>query len=321
MRSAWSGHTHLHVQKLHQQYGDVIRIAPDELSFATSSAWEDIYSNQGKAAFPKSAVWHGNPPGFDLSVFNALDPKDHSRMRRAMDPGFTERAVLQQEPILQGYVNKFIERLHERTAADARRSTTINVVEWFNFVAFDVVGDLAFGESFHCLEEVKYHNWMSFTFNTIKTNYLVVTLRHYPLLFNSLMRFIPKSAMEKQKAHWGFASAKVDKRLESNVDRPDLVSYMQRGKEGLSLGEMHGNAALFIMAGSETSVTLLTGMCNHLLKDPISLDKLVSEIRGKFAKSDDITLSAIKQLPYLNAVIKEALRMCNPTQVFPSETH
>ncbi|KAF2653247.1 cytochrome P450 [Lophiostoma macrostomum CBS 122681] len=317
MRAAWSGRVHLIVQELHRKYGEVVRIAPDELSFAMSAAWDDIYSNQGHPAFPKSQTWHGNPPGYDTSVFNALDIKDHARQRRAMDPGFTERAVLRQEPIVQRYADVFIQRLSERTAGSAQKSTTVNIMEWINFVAFDIIGDLAFGESFHCLEEVKYHDWMSFTFNTIKANYYVVTLRHYPLLFNFLMLLIPKSVMERQKAHWGFAGEKVDRRIASNADHPDIISLLERqnekGRDGITLGEMHANAALFILAGSETTVTLLTGIMNHLLKDPGSMETLKKEIRGSFASLEDMNFTALKQLPYLNAVIKEALRMCNPT--------
>ena len=28
---------------IHEQYGDIVRLAPDELSFATEKAWQDIY--------------------------------------------------------------------------------------------------------------------------------------------------------------------------------------------------------------------------------------------------------------------------------------
>ena len=31
-------------QRIHEQYGDVVRIAPDEVSFAKEEAWDDIYS-------------------------------------------------------------------------------------------------------------------------------------------------------------------------------------------------------------------------------------------------------------------------------------
>ena len=108
MKSLWSGWLHRDVHILHQIYGDIVRIAPDELSFARTDAWGDIYSNRGSApAFPKSKVWHDKQPGRPMSVLNAIDPKTHARYRRAIDPGFTERAVLMQESIVQEYVEKF----------------------------------------------------------------------------------------------------------------------------------------------------------------------------------------------------------------------
>jgi hypothetical protein len=92
--SVWSGWLHTDVQELHRQYGDIVRIAPDEVSFARADAYNEIYSNAlGRPAFPKSKLWHGATPGRPLSILNALDPKIHARFRKAMDPGFTEKAL------------------------------------------------------------------------------------------------------------------------------------------------------------------------------------------------------------------------------------
>ena len=48
------GESHTVTQKLHEQYGDVVRVAPDELSFASASAWKDIYAT-------RSGVVGGSP--------------------------------------------------------------------------------------------------------------------------------------------------------------------------------------------------------------------------------------------------------------------
>lgn len=234
-----------------------------------------------------------------------------------MDPAFTERAVAQQEPLVQKYVDMLIERLNERVSASADKSTIINVVEWFNFLTFDITGDLGFGESFHCLEEVQYHEWMSFTFSTIKVTYLMISLRHYPLLFKYLMRLIPASAKQKQEEHWNRSVEKANQRLKLKTDRPDIISFLERkgdkeNKEGLSVGEIHANASLLIVAGSETTVTVLMGITNHLLKNASSLMELTTELRASFQDMQDISFAAVKNLPYLNAVISEGLRMCNP---------
>lgn len=51
---------------------------------------------------------------------------------------------------------------------------------------------------------------------------------------------------------------------------------------------------------------------NSLVQHPVQLRMLENEIRRKFKKEADITLQAIQNLPFLNAVIAEGLRMCHP---------
>jgi cytochrome P450 len=79
------------------------------------------------------------------------DERDHARQRRALAHAFSQRALMEQEDILQGYVNKFILRLKEL----ASTGTPANMVSWYNFCTFDIIGDLSFGEPFGCLEEGK----------------------------------------------------------------------------------------------------------------------------------------------------------------------
>ena len=46
-------------QKLHKRYGDVIRIGPNEISFAKEDAWQDIYTNRlGHQEPTKNKVWY-----------------------------------------------------------------------------------------------------------------------------------------------------------------------------------------------------------------------------------------------------------------------
>lgn len=101
MRAVWGGHFPHEIQKLHAQYGDVVRTAPNELSFADATAWDDIYSNRDGAnpsAFRKSELWHGNPEGGPTSVFTTTDLKEHARIRRFLDPAFSERLFYSTSP-------------------------------------------------------------------------------------------------------------------------------------------------------------------------------------------------------------------------------
>ncbi|KAM0539816.1 hypothetical protein ACHAO7_011808 [Fusarium culmorum] len=75
---------------------------------------------------------------------------------------------------------------------------------------------------------------------------------------------------------------------------------------------MHYNSSLLIVAGSETTATLLSGVTYQLLTNPEAYKKLVTEIRSAFATEEDITATAVDQQTYLLAVLSEGLRMYPP---------
>jgi cytochrome P450 len=295
-----------------------VRIAPDEISFARADAWNDIYSNvPGRPAFPKSRLWHGAAPGRPHSILNVLDPKMHARFRKAMDPGFTEKALRLQEPVVQKHVALFIDQLN-KLASKKPDGAVVDIVQWFAFVAFDLVGDLGFGEPFGCLESSELHPWISLIFASLRAATYGAVLRFYPALSWLMSLTIPKRVMQQYAQHWKFSADKVNRRLEKEQDRPDFISMIkldEAGVKGITLPELHATASVLIVAGSETTTTVLSGTVNYLVKTPEKLTILTDEVRSSFKTESDMALSALKDLPYLGAVIQEGLRLCNPTSV------
>lgn len=49
------------------------------------------------------------------------------------------------------------------------------------------------------------------------------------------------------------------------------------------------------------------------MQTPIELGKLVAEVRGAFREESQITFAAVKELPFLTAVILEGLRLADTT--------
>jgi len=110
----------------------------------------------------------------------------------------------------------------------------------------------------------------------------------------------------------------VNTRLEAKVERPDIWGLVLRQQEqgrGLSLKEMHSNAALFMGAGTETTATELSGMLYLLLQNPDKMTKLVEDIRTAFQTDEDITMERIAQLEYLHACLEEGLRLYPPVPI------
>ena len=85
--------------------------------------------------------------------------------------------------------------------------------------------------------------------------------------------------------------------------------------------EIKATFSLVLLAGSETTATLLSGATFYLLQNPDALQKLTTEIHNAFSKVEDITFNTVARLPYLQACIQEALRMYPPIPgIFPRRT-
>ncbi|TVY84721.1 Versicolorin B desaturase [Lachnellula suecica] len=307
------------VDKLHRKYGPVVRVAPNEISFAHMDAWSDIFQGRpGHLPFLKDPVWWAKVPEHPESLITAINPEIHARIRKVLSGGFTQRALRAQEPIVQKYVGLLIERLRGLVVVDDSGSAVLDIVPWFNYTTFDIFGDLGFAESFDCLQDARYHPWIALLFNSVKAFSFGVAARFYPLIEFILMKCIPKSLKKMQSDHFQQIVGKVQRRLNWEVERSDLMSHVikhNNEKEEMSHGEIQATFMVLTTAGSETTATVLSGTLNNLISKPQMLSTLTKEIRGEFAKEADMTLDALCELPYLNATIQEGLRLCPPIPV------
>ena len=104
---------------LYEQYGEVVRIHPDELSFIGSSTWQDIY-NTGPQ-LPKPEIGTLTSPNGVRPVSTMTNIEDHIRQRRILSHAFFDRALREQEYHLQKYSDLLVDRLHDQV--DQGRST------------------------------------------------------------------------------------------------------------------------------------------------------------------------------------------------------
>lgn len=97
----------------------------------------------------KSEFYEMFGSGFDsLCIASERNPRVHSRMRKSLTPAFSTEALVEQESIVQSCIDGFIEKVGER----GTREEGLDLSKWFEMLAFDIVGEMAFGESFHCIE-------------------------------------------------------------------------------------------------------------------------------------------------------------------------
>lgn len=133
----------------------------------------------------------------------------------------------EQEPLIRHYVDLLIEQL--KANCDGGKNS-LNVVSWLNWTTFDLIGDLAFGESFGCLNDLSYHPWISMLFNDIKANVFYRFARRFPIFQRLLMMMAPPSLVRAKSTHSEMTMAKVSKRLAMETHRPDFIKFMKDAK-------------------------------------------------------------------------------------------
>jgi cytochrome P450 len=129
----------------------VVFAAPNELCFDEEAAWKDIYggARPGHKNFHKDPVHVGSIAAVHgASTITMANDADHARQRRALSHAFSTKALLEQEYIVKNYVEVFSKKMQEFASQDG----IVDVTDWFAYTTFDVIGDMALGEPFGCLE-------------------------------------------------------------------------------------------------------------------------------------------------------------------------
>ncbi|EWG53831.1 hypothetical protein FVEG_12172 [Fusarium verticillioides 7600] len=300
------------MEETHRKYGDVVRIAPNELSFATVQAYKDIYGHatKDKKKFIKGDWYEtaGDHPG----IVSVRDPAQHSRQRKYLSHAFSAKSLRGQETVIHRYVDMFIGQLRKLGSPEG---SGINVEEALNWLTFDIIGDLAFGESFSAVAEGRPHFWVSMIIDAAYFKALSALRKRLPIINLYLPFVMSKDAGEMHRKHMELTRQKMMKRLQmpNSEERGDFFSHLlSKGGNDVPEQELCQQSNTLIVAGSETTATCLTGIVYCLLSNRSCLEKLTDEVRSRFHSEDEITADATAELKYLPAVIEEGLRIFPP---------
>ncbi|KAH8664712.1 benzoate 4-monooxygenase cytochrome P450 [Xylariales sp. PMI_506] len=332
------------LRDLHKRYGPVVRTAPGELSFISAQSWRDIYGGSG-ASDAKKVLIKGNfyaggaYAGIGVtSIVSEQDPEIHREMRRYLSNAFSERSVVEQETIVLETIDRCIDLVD--TKANANPEGGLDMSRLMEMLTFDITGDLAFGQSFDCISTDTHHPWIDITLGSLAQGALVDVLGRFPWLGRVLM-VVFRSKIAKLTAdtrkNEKLALDAVQRRIRLSTDRKDFLTRIleERDPARVSDAQIAAHAHDLVVAGSDTSATALA-TCLYYLHQPryaAVLEKLRAELRGRdagdgqvdnerkegeasgvgaFTHYDQIDSASTVKLPYLRAVLLEALRVYPP---------
>ena len=303
------------VSRMHKKYGPVVRVAPNEVSFANTDSWKAIYGFKAghKDGYEKDMHFYPQPINGSRGIVIAYGP-DHGRQRRVFSHAFSDNALRDQQPLIKKYVDCLIMRLHEQVKLENKG--IIDAVAWYNFITFDIIAELTFGESFHCLDNSDYHPLVQLIYATLKAVTFMNAQKRFDWLKYLIKYYVSPLALQKRQDLVQFVATSVDRRLSTEMARQDFLAPVSGGGKSsgsLSLAEVQSTAVVLMIAGSETTATTLSAATYLALSHRNVWERLVEEVRDAFESDADITIDMITdKLPYMLAVLNEALRLYPP---------
>ncbi|KAJ6150089.1 hypothetical protein N7471_001288 [Penicillium samsonianum] len=309
------GTTHLWHAEFHRRYGPVVRVSPDQLSYISAQAWDDIYACRNPQ-LKKHPEITASPAGGVNGMANTPSDTDHARMRRELVSGFSERSVRAQENLLTRHISQLVVRLRERvldTQKEGPGTREANMSLLLNATTYDIITDLTFGESANTLEQET--DWIGFVMPMVKARITSRVVTKYVSFFvttiSSLFPVLFPSATVK--FHQSNIAA-LDRRLDSSADdkRPDLLTLVMPhlgGPQGFSIGQLRSTVGSLMIAGSETTASVLTSANYFVLSHPQIYARLKEEVRASFEREEDINIIAVNNCKYMIAVLQETMRI------------
>jgi hypothetical protein len=207
------GRFHRAIDDSHKRYGPVFRVAPNELSFASVKSWKDIYGampSSGQTCI-KSDFYNIYGSAYGSSCIGSeRDPMRHAGMKKNLSAAFSTRALLQQEECIRSCVDGFVQRLGENPDAQSG-GRGLNMTKWFEMISFDILGEMAFGESFHAVESGKPHFWSELIVSHLYFITVLDNLRRYPLMVSLGKLLLPWATTQVRDKHSGYTRAQVER--------------------------------------------------------------------------------------------------------------
>ncbi|GCB21809.1 trichodiene oxygenase [Aspergillus awamori] len=309
------------IQRMHEIYGPVVRINPEELHFNDIAFVDEIYAGGGRKRNKQVHFLNFTAGPITSSMFATID-HDHHRIRRSPVNKFFSRAqIMKLEPDIKELVDKLCEKI---IRLGLRDNAPLDITTAYSCFTADVISKYCFGDPFGFVAQ---EGWTP-NFREPLNAVLAATFpfRFFPPLriLADIAPLFAKWARRDVNIMLVESSEKMPARIQAarqdyqtttgcststtgsgSIFRDILRSSLPEAeKTDRRLG---GEGFSMISAGTETTAWTLTVTSFHLLSQPETLSKLTRELQD--ADASQLSWVGLEKLPYLSAVILEGLRL------------
>ncbi|KAJ3161221.1 Thromboxane-A synthase [Geranomyces variabilis] len=268
--------------------------------------------------------------------------------RKLIQPAFAPSNIRKVFPVSIEKADKMLGIMGKLTAKDPA-TAAVNLYDCFQRVTLDIIGEVALGgHQFNSLDELLFPPTTAAGEQHAGSNGSVTSLfeafekvvqavgSRFGLpewswfLSNSSRKELAPSAAATQE----LARSMIDKRRrelneevaqgiirdKKDYDVMDRVLIPNADGELLSTDEIVDEVIGFVLAGHETSSNAVTFALWHLMMHKNVMDKLMEEILRVLGPRGEPTAERLKEMPYLDMVFKESLRLKSPVPAFQRST-
>lgn len=312
---------------LTESAGPYVRYAPQRLNINNTQALRDVYS--GSKNFAKSGNYRVLRHGA-ANTLTMINKAEHARRRRIISQGVSDAALRAHEPTIMAHIKKcFIAvadsdekslgLLQPISEQEEGWSQPRNMSDWFNWLTFDIMGDVIFGIRYNLLGSAAHR---AIPVAIEDSNVRVSVLLQSPIIrqIGRLDRWLFPKAIEARNQFLRFVAGLVDQVMkpECTPVARTVVSVLKSSIDPvscdrLSSKEILAESTTLCVAGADTSSTALAAIFYYLSQNRRVYRRLRKEVRDAFEHEDEIKSGPILgKLSYLRACIDESLRMSPP---------
>ncbi|KAF3388205.1 Trichodiene oxygenase [Talaromyces pinophilus] len=306
-----------HIQRLHDEYGPIIRITPTELHINDPEFFDILYARDGRRH--KYDYFSGRF-GYARDTFSTWQHELHHQRRKALSPYFSVKSIREFQPVIRAKVDKLCTKLS--TYVDDGRVLHLNRA-WMALTT-DIITEYAFSRSYDQLDSPDFQETLHDALVAIYTTGQFAL--HFSMVFPILdalpdwlvskmePRLLPVIGLSKDLGrkveeirtgsnglHKDTTHATIFHEL-LNSDLPDVE------KSNARLGD---EAQLIVAAGLITTSWALSVASFHIISNPEVSRKLRHEILSATSAVQNADLHELEKLPYLHGCVREGIRLAH----------
>ncbi|OQV00811.1 hypothetical protein CLAIMM_06259 [Cladophialophora immunda] len=275
---SWTGYLHVWLPSLHAKYGDIVRIGPNELSFADAGAVKYLHGPQG-ARLTKG-------PYYDTEVYST-GGKAMPSTRDWEDHRFKK---------------------HDGEIVDFG--------SWCDYFAFDAMGELAFDYKFGLMNDDGPKFYSACVRSGIKMMHIISSVPWIsPVAY--LLPFGDADVKKHTAEFRQISKNQYDERRQRGTGPNDLFTHLIPGdKDGYVTRELdlEADSPVLFIAGSDTTSLASTFLFYFLTKYPTCYERVKEEVDRAWDGEKPLEgyMLGPETCPYINGAIYESMRLLPP---------